>query len=70
MSMQRIYLNKYDLTTMLEIINKFPEYEEKNFELHYDNSSGIGYCMYMVIGCNLNGIDGDFKIRIADESDW
>ena len=70
MGMQRIFLNKYDLTTMLEIINKFPEYEEKNFELQYDNSSGIGYAMYMVIGTNVNGVEGDLRIRIADETDW
>lgn len=68
--MQRIYLNKQDLITMLEIIEKFPEYEEKNFELQYDNSSGIGYSMYMLVGCKVNGVDGDLKIRIADESDW
>lgn len=70
MSKQRIFLNKYDLLKILEIIEEFPGYDEKNFEIEYDNSSGIGYSIFMIIKWNVNGVDGDFRIPIADETDW
>ena len=53
-----------------EITEKFPGYDEKNFEIEYDNSSGIGYSIFMVVKWKVNGVDGDFRIPIADETDW
>lgn len=69
MSECRIFLNKKDLIKMLEVVEKFPEYDNQNFEIEY-YSCGLGYAIDMVIKSELNGVAGDFKIPIADSGDW
>lgn len=65
----RIFLNKKDLVKMLEIVENFPEYNEKNFEIEY-YSCGIGYTIDVIVKSEINGVAGDFKIPIADSGDW
>jgi len=54
---------------MLEVVDKFPEYEEKSFKLFY-NSCELGCTLNMIIETNVNGISGDLVIPIVDVSDW
>lgn len=65
----RLYLNKKDLIKMLEVIEKFPEYEDKNFKLNYD-SCELGSTIDMVVETAVNGIEGELTIPIVDVSDW
>lgn len=69
MSECKLYLTKSDLIKMLEVVDKFPEYEEKSFKLFY-NSCELGCTLKMVIETNVNGISGDLVIPIVDVSDW
>nr|QMP82860.1 MAG: hypothetical protein [Caudoviricetes sp.] len=65
----RLYLNKKDLIKMLEVIEKFPEYENRNFRLEY-SSCEFGQTVDMIIETIVNGIAGELRISIADVSDW
>lgn len=65
----RLYLKKRDLIKMLEIIEKFPEYEDKNFKLDY-SSCEIGGTIDIVLETEVNGIEGELVIPIVDVSDW
>lgn len=65
----RLCLNKKDLIKMLEVIEKFPEYENRNFRLEY-SSCEIGQTVDMIIETIVNGIAGELRISIADVSDW
>lgn len=65
----RLYLKKKDLIKMLEVIEKFPEYEDKNFKLDY-SSCEIGSTIDIVLETEVNGIEGELVIPIVDVSDW
>ena len=64
-----LYLNKKDLIKMLEVIEKFPEYENKSFKVKY-YSCELGGTIDMIIETTVNGIKGELKIPIVDVSDW
>lgn len=66
---QRICFQKKDLEKMLEIINTFPE-QEQNYQLEYSISPGLGYCIDLVMVCDVNGVNGEFKVPIVGVSDW
>lgn len=69
MSKCTLYLNKSDLIKMLGVIEKFPEYEDKNFKLKY-SSCEIGHTLDMIIETTIEGINGELRIPIVDVSDW
>ena len=64
-----IYLKKQDLLKMLEVIDKFPEYEDKNFKVKY-SSCGIGSTLNMIIATKFNGIEVEASIPIVDVDQW
>lgn len=67
--MNRIYFQKRDIEKILEIINSFPS-QVHNYQLEYDGSSGIGYCIDLIIEQEINGIKGEFRIPIAGVDEW
>lgn len=69
MSECQLYLNKKDLIKMLEIVQQFPEYENKPFKIKY-YSCELGGTIDMIIETSVNGIKGELKIPIVDVSDW
>lgn len=64
-----IYLKKQDLLKMLEVIDKFPEYENKNFKLRY-YSCELGSTLNMILNATFNDVELEASIPIADVSDW
>ena len=64
-----IYFNKKDLEKLLEIINKFPE-QQKDYKLEYKSSSGLGYCIDLILDHEVNGILGELKIPIHGVDQW
>jgi hypothetical protein len=69
MSEYRIYLKKQDLIKMLNVIDKFPEYKDKNFILNY-SSCELGSTVDMILETSVNGVDGELVIPIVDVSEW
>jgi len=65
----RINFQKKDIENILEIINKFPE-QDKNYQLEYTESSGLGYCIHLILRHKVNGIEGELKIPIVDVDQW
>ena len=64
-----IYLKKQDLLKMLEVIDKFPEYEDKNFKVKY-SSCELGSTLNMIIATKFNGIDCETSIPIVGVDEW
>lgn len=65
----RIWFQKKDIEKILDIINKFPE-QEKNYQLEYANSPGLGYCIHLILEHEVNGVKGELRIPIADVDEW
>lgn len=65
----RIQFHKKDIEKILEIINKFPE-QDKNYQLEYTESPGLGYCIGLILKHKVNGIEGELKIPIVDVDQW
>lgn len=65
----RIQFQKKDIEKILEIINKFPE-QDKTYQLEYTESSGLGYCIHLILDYKTNGIKGELKIPIVDVDQW
>lgn len=64
-----IYLKKQDLLKMLEVIDKFPEYDDKNFKVKY-RSCELGSTLNMIIATKFDGIDWEASIPIVDVDQW
>lgn len=69
MSKHTIYLYKKDLIRMLEIVEKFQEYENKPFKIEY-NSCEIGETLDMFIETTIEEINGELRIPIVDVTEW
>ena len=69
MNKVEIYLKKQDLLKMLEVIDKFPEYEDKNFKVIY-SSCGIGSTLNMIIATKFNEIEMEASIPIVGVDEW
>ena len=69
MSKGTLYLSKKDLVKMLEVAEKFPEYEDKNFKIKY-YSCELGSTINMIIETTVEGIKGELVIPIVDVSEW
>lgn len=63
-----IVINKADLDIMQKII------EENQivgaFTLHYENGSGIGYCLDLEFDTEVHGRLAKIRIPIANEDNW
>jgi hypothetical protein len=66
---KKIQFKKKDIEKILEIINKFPE-QDKNYELEYTESSGLGYCLDLILPHSINGVEGELKVSIVDVDQW
>lgn len=63
-----IVINKEDLAIMQKII------EENQivgaFTLHYENGSGIGYCLDLEFDTEVHGRLAKISIPVANEDNW
>lgn len=63
-----IVINKEDLAIMQQII------EENQivgaFTLHYENGSGIGYCLDLEFDTQIHGRLAKISIPVANEENW
>lgn len=66
--MDKIWLTAGDLQDINTVFKKFPDLER--FCLLVDSSSGIGTTIDMEFEAVVNGIEGTFRVGIADESTW
>lgn len=63
-----IYIHKKDILKILETMEKFPS--ESNYQLVYDNTPGLGYCIDMIIPLTLDNQKGEFKVPIVGVENW
>lgn len=63
-----IIINVQDLDTMRKIV------EENQivgaFTLHYENGSGIGYCLDLEFDTQVHGRLAKISIPVSDENNW
>jgi hypothetical protein len=63
-----IVINKADIDTIQKII------EENQivgaFTLHYENGSGIGYCLDLEFDTEVHGRIAKITIPVANEDNW
>lgn len=64
----KIYIQRKDIEKILETMDKFPT--ESNYQLVYDNSSGIGYTIDMIIPVSIENTEGQFTVEIAGVDNW
>lgn len=67
-----IQFQKSDIEKILEVLNKFPDPVDAlnyNYKLNY-TSTGIGYCLDLILEIEVNGIKGSFIVPIAGVEDW
>lgn len=67
-----VYLHRDDLDTILNIMDRFYEPEDRQVvEIEYDTSSGIGAVVKVHLhGVDFNGLKVTVSKVIVDENDW
>ena len=65
---QRMNLNRADIKAILEKLEKFPDIDP--FILEYNNASGIGYTLDILIEAEKNGVKGEFRIPVVSPAEW
>jgi len=68
MSKNTVRLTREDLTSILDIFNKFPEVH--SLEVTVDHGSGIGANVTVALNTTINDYSGTFEIDITDVSTW
>jgi len=66
-NMTKFQLNKTDVEKILEVMNKFPQNRNYEFEYH---PGAIGYYIEMTVPISIKGQEGSFKIEITDPGKW
>ena len=65
---QRMNLNRADIKVIQEKLEKFPDIDP--FILEYNNASGIGYTLDILIEAEKNGVKGEFRIPVVSPAEW
>ena len=63
-----IVINKEDLAIMQKIIEE--NQIVGSFTLHYENGSGIGYCLDLEFDTEVHGRLAKISIPVANEDNW
>jgi hypothetical protein len=65
---KRLSLNRADIRVIQEKLDKFPNIDP--FILEYNNASGIGYTLDILIETETNGVKGEFRIPVVTPEEW
>ena len=65
---QRLHLNRADIAAIQEKLDKFPNIDP--FILEYNNASGIGYTLDILIETEKNGVRGEFRVPVVTPAEW
>lgn len=65
--MEKIFLHKEDLKIINDIVK---ENDIKKFELCYENSSGIGYALYLEYETTMKNREVLVRIPIVSVENW
>ena len=63
-----IIINVQDLDTMRKIVEE--NQIVGSFTLHYENGSGIGYCLDLEFDTQVHGRLAKISIPVSDENNW
>ena len=64
----KIQFQKKDIEKILELMNKFPQ--DSNYQFDYVQSSNLGYTIDMIVNVSIKGHEGEFRVPIAGVEGW
>lgn len=70
--MKQIHITIKDLKLLVDTVERMPASPSDTgaVMITHDNSSGIGYNLYVTKCIEINGLHGEFKVEISDPEAW
>jgi hypothetical protein len=62
-----MYISIEEVEKILETMKKFPD---ATFKLLDEGGNGIGTITSLIVYVEVNGLDGEFKIKISGTENW